>query len=136
MKYSISLNKKTKKITVKRINNNIRLQHSGLRGPQGIQGDIGIGLPVGGNIGEIIVKASNDDYDFTYAAPNSLADKTYTQTFTTLSTVIVPHNLNKYPATTVIDSAGDEVEGIVEYTDLNNLTLVFSAPFSGRVSCN
>jgi hypothetical protein len=71
------------------------------------------------------------------AAPYATgADKNYTQAFSVASTVTVGHNLGKYPSVTVFDSAGDQVEGEPTYTDLNNLTLTFSAPFSGTVTCN
>lgn len=63
-------------------------------------------------------------------------DKNYTQSFTVASTVNVNHQLNKYPAVSVLDSAEDEVEGDVAYVDLNHLTVTFSAPFSGTVVCN
>jgi hypothetical protein len=68
--------------------------------------------------------------------PLALADKNYTQPFSVTDTVAVPHNLGKYPAVTVMDSAGDQVDGDVVFTDLNNLTVSFSAPFSGTVTCN
>lgn len=67
---------------------------------------------------------------------DSTSDKNYTQEFITQSTVSVGHNLGKLPAVTVLDSAGDEVEGDVQLLDLNNLTVSFSAPFSGTVTCN
>lgn len=63
-------------------------------------------------------------------------DKTFTQSFTAASVVPVTHNLGKYPAVTVMDSAGDEVEGDVDFTSDNTLTVAFSAPFSGMVTCN
>lgn len=66
----------------------------------------------------------------------STGDKNYTQDFSVAVMVSVAHNLGKYPAVTVFDSAGDQCEGTVDYTDLNNLTLSFSAPFSGTVTCN
>jgi hypothetical protein len=64
------------------------------------------------------------------------ADKNYVQEFSVATTVSVAHNLGKYPAVTVFDSAGDQVEGNVDYADANNLTLTFSAAFSGTVTCN
>jgi hypothetical protein len=67
---------------------------------------------------------------------NVSGDKNYTQTFNVASTVTVTHNLGKYPSVTVFDSASNEIEGDVDYTNLNNLTLSFSAPFSGTVTCN
>lgn len=46
------------------------------------------------------------------------------------------HNLGKYPAVSVIDSAGTEVEGEVHYVDLNKVKLIFSAEFSGKATLN
>lgn len=43
----------------------------------------------------------------------------------------VNHDLGFYPNVTVVDSAGFVVEGHLEYVDTNNLTLTFSAQFSG-----
>jgi hypothetical protein len=48
----------------------------------------------------------------------------------------ITHNLNKYPAVTITDSAGDQVEGEVHYDSLNALTVKFSAPFAGRAYLN
>jgi hypothetical protein len=48
----------------------------------------------------------------------------------------VAHNLGKYPAVTVMDSAGTEVEGSVVHDTTNQLTITFSAAFSGRAVCN
>lgn len=63
-------------------------------------------------------------------------DKTYSHSFSNTSTVSVAHNLAKRPSVTVIDSAGDEVEGDINYVDMNNLIITFSAPFSGVVILN
>ena len=49
---------------------------------------------------------------------------------------IIKHDLNKKPSVLVHDSAGTEVVGSVVYTDLNNLTITFSAPFSGEAVLN
>lgn len=46
----------------------------------------------------------------------------------------INHNLNGYPAVTVIDSGGTLVEGDVDYLDVNNVRLTFSAAFSGQAS--
>jgi len=48
----------------------------------------------------------------------------------------IEHNLNKKPSVIVIDSAGSEVFGEVEYTDPNNLTITFSAGFKGTAILN
>lgn len=44
----------------------------------------------------------------------------------------VSHGLGYYPSVTVVDSAGSQVVGDVNYTDRNNLTITFSAGFAGK----
>lgn len=44
----------------------------------------------------------------------------------------ITHNLNFYPNVTIIDSAGTVVEGEIDYTSVNTMTLTFSATFSGK----
>jgi hypothetical protein len=68
--------------------------------------------------------------------PGSGGDKTFTQAFASVSSVTVTHNLGKYPAVSVLDSAGDECEGDVDHLSVNQFTVTFSAPFSGSVICN
>ena len=46
------------------------------------------------------------------------------------------HNLEKYPSVTVFDSAGSVVICAIEYVDVNNMILHFSAPFSGKATLN
>ena len=48
----------------------------------------------------------------------------------------VQHNLGKYPSITIVDSAGTQVEGDVDYTDTNNCILTFEGAFSGKAFCN
>ncbi len=48
----------------------------------------------------------------------------------------IQHDLEKFPSVTVIDSANDVVYGNVTYVDENNLTINFSAPFSGKAYLN
>jgi hypothetical protein len=48
----------------------------------------------------------------------------------------ITHNLNKFPAVSIVDSAYEEVIGEVEYLDANNLTVRFTAPFSGQAFIN
>lgn len=55
---------------------------------------------------------------------------------TTSATWVVPHSLNKFPSVTVVDSAGSIVIGEIDYTDMNNVTLTFSAAFSGVAYLN
>jgi hypothetical protein len=48
----------------------------------------------------------------------------------------INHNLNKYPSVTIVDSAGDEVEGNVNHVSKTQLTITFSAAFSGKAFLN
>lgn len=48
----------------------------------------------------------------------------------------IPHNLNKYPSVTVVDSAGTTVFGDVHYESLNKLTVCFSVAFAGEAYLN
>lgn len=68
---------------------------------------------------------------------NTTADRffTFTQASASASWTI-QHNLEKFPSVTVIDSANDIVYGNTTYTDENNLTITFSAPFSGKAYLN
>lgn len=51
-------------------------------------------------------------------------------------TWVIAHNLGKYPSVSVVDSSGGEVEGEVSHTSPNQLTVVFSAGFSGSAYLN
>jgi hypothetical protein len=64
-------------------------------------------------------------------------DLTYTHNQVAASASwVVAHNLGKYPSITVIDTAGSEVVGDVTHNSLNQATITFSAPFSGKAICN
>lgn len=52
------------------------------------------------------------------------------------ATWTIAHSLGKFPSVTIVDSAGSEVEGSVHHADANNLTVSFSAPFSGTAYLN
>ena len=65
------------------------------------------------------------------------SDKTYLHVQATSSdTWIIPHNLNKYPAVSVIDSAGNEVEGDIIYNSVNQITIMFKGAFKGSATLN
>ena len=68
--------------------------------------------------------------------PTGTSDRNYIQAFSLASSVAVPHNLAKYPAVQVFDSSLSQCEGTVIHTDINNLTITFTASFSGTVTCN
>ncbi len=48
------------------------------------------------------------------------------------STWIIDHNLNKYPQVTLIDDEGNLFDADILYNSLNQVTVVFSEPTSGK----
>ena len=48
----------------------------------------------------------------------------------------IDHELGKYPSVTVVDSAGDTVEGAVSYPSLGRVIVRFSAAFAGTAYLN
>jgi len=67
----------------------------------------------------------------------SNADKHYTHTQSvSASQWVITHNLNKYPAVQVIDSANNFCVGEVTHNSVNQLTLDFRASFSGIAYLN
>jgi hypothetical protein len=65
------------------------------------------------------------------------SDANYVHDQTTPASIwIVDHNLGKFTAVSVVDSAGTEVEGDVDYLSLNTVRLTFSSPFSGKAYFN
>lgn len=48
----------------------------------------------------------------------------------------IQHNLKKYPSVTIVDSAGTEVIGDVQYINENKITILFSSSFSGKAYLN
>ena len=86
----------------------------GPAGPQGVQGPAGPQGPQG------------TGGDLSYHHDQTVAASVWT----------IDHNLGKRPNVTVLDSAGDSVEGLVAYPTLNQLTITFSAPFTGTADLN
>lgn len=111
------INKPGSTITMREVHRDIKLSAT-VRGPQGPAGQDGV-----------------DGVDGQDGADGT-GDLTFTQPFGVTSSVTVNHNLGKFPSVTVIDSAGDEVEGAVDHLNANSLTVTFAAPFSGVVYLN
>ena len=63
------------------------------------------------------------------------ANYIYTQS-TANDTWSISHNLGRYPSVMVADTSGSVAVGTVTYIDSNNLTITFSAPFSGTAYLN
>lgn len=73
----------------------------------------------------------------TNSASEITKDVHYTHNQNTASdTWVIEHNLGKHPAVEVVDSAGSVVVGDVQYDGTNKVTIIFSAPFSGRAFLN
>ena len=45
---------------------------------------------------------------------------------------LVPHNLDRYPSVTVVDTADTEVITAVTYLDKNTVLITMNAPFKGK----
>lgn len=81
----------------------------GIQGVQGAQGPAGAGADI------------------------SVSDLAYHHVQNVASSIWnITHNLGFYPNITVVDSAGTVLEGDLEYIDLNNIRVTFSAAFSGN----
>lgn len=48
----------------------------------------------------------------------------------------IAHTLKKFPAVTVVDSAGSVVVGDITYIDDSNITITFQAAFAGKAFLN
>jgi|TARA_R100001460_G_scaffold44439_1_gene81211 hypothetical protein len=59
----------------------------------------------------------------------------YTQSVPAIQWTVF-HNLNKYPAVSVVNSAKEVVIGDVEYLNLDNVRITFTAAFSGQAYFN
>lgn len=91
---------------------------------------VGISINQGVDTVFTLQRRNSDALTATYKSSHE-----YTQS-TPSDNWIITHNLNKRPSITVLTSAGDEVEGSVTVNSLNQVTITFSAPFSGTAILN
>lgn len=69
--------------------------------------------------------------------PPGTGDKNYLHVQNLASdTWLIFHNLGKFPAIQVVDSAGTIVQGEISHIDTNTSMVVFSVIFGGTASCN
>ena len=78
-----------------------------------------------------------EDYLISLLGLSTSGDKTFIYTQSVASdTWIITHNLGKYPSVSVVDTAKTGVYGNIDYINANELTITFSAPFSGQAFMN
>ena len=117
----------------------------GAQGTQGVQGTQGLGTQgtqgsVGtGTQGTIGAQGTSG----TAGSTDSLTEGTTNKYFTvgrvsyehtqgsTSNSWVINHNLGFKPNVTVVDSAGNIVEGEISYTNSNSITVSFQSAFSG-----
>lgn len=104
-----------------------------------------------GNMG--IVNATSDNYNNLSNKPSIngvtlvgnktseelgiVCDKTFVYNQAISSNVWeIKHDLDKYPAVTVVDSGGSVVVGEIVYIDKNNVRITFTSAFSGKAYFN
>jgi hypothetical protein len=64
-------------------------------------------------------------------------NRTYTHTeLAPASTWNVAHGMRRHPSVTVVDSAGTVMFGEVQYTDNNNIVIIFSTAIAGKAYLN
>lgn len=84
----------------------------------------------------VMLDSGAGSVDLTLGGNGSGGDKYFRQDFTVTDTLAVHHDLNKRPAVTVVDSAGDEVIVDIQYLDDNVIILDLAGGFAGSVYCN
>lgn len=88
------------------------------------------------NAGKILVIDENGNISTTNFSSVG-DDKSYIYTQSSAAEIWqINHNLNKFPSVTIVDSSNSVVIGDIIYNDLNNLTVNFSAAFSGKAYLN
>lgn len=87
--------------------------------------------------GNLLVVGSNSKLNDSGCCVNDIRDKSYIYKQKSASNEwYITHNLNKYPAVSIVDSADSIIVGEVQYIDMNSLIVKFSDPFSGKAYIN
>jgi hypothetical protein len=77
------------------------------------------------------------NYEIADLALTISGETTYIEVVTQNTSVwSIEHNLGRFPAVQVVDTAGSVVIGDIQYIDQNNITITFSAPFAGTAYLN
>ena len=94
--------------------------------------DLGLGL-LGNN--DFTQSEINIDLDFAYIKQQTRDYYVHDQQVAS-ATWVVTHNLNKFASINIVDTANEEVVGDVAYNSLNQITINFTAPISGKAYIN
>lgn len=99
---------------------------TGATGPIGEQGPVGTTGAIGptGLTGATGPTGAAGDLNYKHTQGPASADW------------LVTHNLGKFPSVTIVDSAGEEVEGSVQHINNNSVRILFSAGFTGTAYLN
>tara|TARA_R110000822_G_scaffold59765_3_gene149365 strand:- start:685 stop:1401 length:717 start_codon:yes stop_codon:yes gene_type:complete len=93
-----------------------------------------IGLTYATGDGDLV---DDNNYIVSILSYGATADKNFVFTQTVASnTWIINHTLSKFPSVSVVDSAGTEVFGQVQYISLSKITITFSSAFAGQAFLN
>jgi hypothetical protein len=96
----------------------------GTQGTIGVQGAAGIGGADVGNTDDVPEGALNKYFTVERVSYEHMQGSSS-------NSWVIAHNLGFKPNVTVVDSAGNIVEGEIAYTNSNSLTVSFQASFSG-----
>lgn len=97
-----------------------------------------VGLPSGGNDGDVITKNSPLPYDVKWAPPagGGPGGSSYTHTQSSSSdTWTVNHNLGYRPTITVFDASGAPVGAGIAHSSINQAIISFVIPLTGSARC-
>jgi hypothetical protein len=87
--------------------------------------------------GGYFLKVNSTENGIDVTAVPSETDKNFVfEQDTPLQEWIVTHNMNKYPAVTILDTNEKEIIGEIEYIDENSLAVRFNYNLTGKVICN
>lgn len=93
-----------------------------------------IGLTYATGSGNLV---NNNNYIVSILSYGATGDKNFIFTQTVASnTWTINHTLDKFPSVSVVDSAGTEVFGQVQYINLSKITITFSSAFAGEAFLN
>jgi len=108
---------------------------AGPKGDKGEKGDTPTSFPASGIIEDEnkVFLTSSDKQNLL----DSLTKENYIHDQIMSSSVwTINHTLNKFPSINIVDSAGSLVVGDVEYVNLSQIVVTFTAPFSGIAYLN